>query len=142
VTVHDPCAVRDEQAIHEAVRALIRAQGLHIQEMEHHGRTTHCCGEGGAVGFFSPRFSRNWRDRRKTEAAGRRIITYCAGCVNLLGAITPTSHVLDLIFESRATLAGKIRASKAPFTYWNRLRLKRRFKKYVKAVVTRERNLH
>lgn len=142
VTVHDPCAIRDEQAIHEVVRALIRAQGLHIQEMEHHGRTTLCCGEGGAVGFFSPKLSRNWRDRRKMEAAGRRIITYCSGCVNLLGAVTPTSHVLDLIFEPRATLAGKIRASKAPFTYWNRLRLKRRFKKFVTAAVTRERNLH
>lgn len=142
VTVHDPCAVRDEQAIHEAVRALIRAQGLHIQEMEHHGRTTLCCGEGGAVGFFSPGFSRNWRDRRKMEAAGRRIITYCAGCVNFLGAVTPTSHVLDLVFEPRATLAGKIKPSKAPFTYWNRLWLKRRFKKSVKAAVTRERNLH
>lgn len=142
VTVHDPCAVRDEQAIHEAVRALIRAQGLPIQEMEHHGRTTLCCGEGGAVGFFSPKFSRNWRDRRKMEAADRRIITYCSGCVNLLGAVTPTSHVLDLIFEPRATLAGKIRASKAPFTYWNRLRLKRRFKKTLKAAVTRERNLY
>ena len=67
------------------------------------------------------------------------MITYCAGCTNHLNGITPTSHLLDLLFEPTATLAGKEKVSKAPMTYINRLRLKSRFRKTVDAKVTRER---
>lgn len=139
VTVHDPCAVRLEDSIHGSVRALITDRGLAVVEMPHHGRTTLCCGEGGSVGFLSPELARNWGSLRKEEANGRRIITYCAGCANALNALTPTSHVLDLLFEPLATVMGSVRVSRAPFTYWNRIRLKSWLKKGVNAAVTRER---
>ncbi len=139
VTIHDPCVIRWEEAIHSAVRDLCTRKGLTIEEMPHHGKTTMCCGEGGAVGCVSPHLANKWGALIKKEANGRRIVTYCAGCANLLDAITPTSHVLDVLFEPETTLSGKAKVSKSPVTYLNRLRLKKRLKNTVNASVTRER---
>ena len=67
------------------------------------------------------------------------MVAYCAGCVNLLNSITPTSHILDFVFEPEAAVAGRVKISKAPFTYLNRLRLKKHFKNTLIAPKTRER---
>ncbi len=139
VTIHDSCASRFEESVHTAIRELVSAKGLTIEEMTHSGVKTFCCGEGGSVGFLAPELSKKWGNLRKKEADGRRIITYCAGCANLLGSLTPTSHVLDLLFEPEATMAGGVTVSKAPFTYWNRLKLKKRLQKSSNGALTRER---
>jgi Fe-S oxidoreductase len=125
VTVHDPCIIRNEAGIHTSVRTLIQSHGLTIHEMEHSKELTFCCGEGGAVGCVAKDLSRQWGRRRRQEANGRRIFTYCAGCADILGRVTPTDHLVDLLFDPERTLAGKAWASKPPFTYLNRLRLKR-----------------
>ncbi len=67
------------------------------------------------------------------------MITYCAGCANRLDGISPTSHIADLLWEPNATMAGKVGIAKAPFTYLNRLNLKRTFKQRIAAPITRER---
>lgn len=139
VTIHDPCVVRCEEAIHSAVRDLCTKKGLTIEEMPHHGKKTICCGEGGAVGCVSADVAKKWGALRKAETNGRKIVTYCAGCANFLGAITPTSHILDFLFEPQATVSGKAKVSKSPATHLNRLRLKKRLKNTVNASVTRER---
>jgi uncharacterized membrane protein YdjX (TVP38/TMEM64 family) len=136
ITVHDPCAVRFEGTIHESVRNLIEKGGHAIEEMPHSGRLTLCCGEGGAVGALVPDFASHWSELRQEEAAGRKIITYCAGCSNMLGKFTPTLHVLDFLWEGET---GRTKIAKPPLTYWKRLRLKRWFKKNVPAAVRRER---
>jgi Fe-S oxidoreductase len=139
ITVHDSCAVRFEEKIHEAVRDILQKKGLQIKEMNHSGKKTFCCGEGGSVGFLNPDLAKKWGALRKSETEGRRIIAYCAGCTHVLNPLTPTSHLADLLFEPEAALSGAVKVSKTPFTYLNRLRLKRHFKKTVKALVTRER---
>jgi uncharacterized membrane protein YdjX (TVP38/TMEM64 family)/Fe-S oxidoreductase len=139
VTIHDSCAVRFEEPVHAAVRDLVSAKGLTIEEMPHRGGKTLCCGEGGSVGFLAPELAKNWGKLRKEEAGGRRLITYCAGCANYLGSLTPASHVIDLLFEPEATLSGSVRTSKAPFTYLNRLRLKNFLKKKTTGATVRER---
>ncbi len=139
VTIHDSCAVRFDEEIHEAVRRLIRGKGFAIEEMAHAGKRTFCCGEGGAVGFIAPSFAANWAGLRHGEAAGRKVVTYCAGCATRLGQITPTVHVLDILREGEAHGTGRAKVTKPPFTYWKRLRLKKWFKEHVPAVVARER---
>jgi hypothetical protein len=76
---------------------------------------------------------------RRDEAGGRTTLTYCAGCANYLNPLIPTYHLLDLVFEPRATMAGKIRVSRSPFTYLKRLKLKRYFRNNLDAAVSRER---
>ena len=139
VTVHDPCVIRMETGIHDAARTLIRSHGLTIREMEHSGKRTVCCGEGGAAGCVAGDLARQWGRLRSREARGDRILTYCAGCAGSLSILTPTDHLLDLLFEPERTLAGKALVSRAPVTYLNRLRLKRRLRKNSSGARTRER---
>jgi Fe-S oxidoreductase len=107
VTVHDPCVIRNAEPLHKAVRTLLERQGLKVEEMPHTGRTTLCCGLGGAVQLIAPELAEITAVRRKDEANGRRIITYCAGCVQALGRHTPTNHLVDILFAPNQTLAGK-----------------------------------
>ena len=139
VAIHDPCAIRGEIPVHDAVRTLVRNQGLPVEEMPHHGLKTLCCGEGGAVGLLAPELAGQWGQKRWAETENRDLVTYCVGCSNLLGKLIPTYHLLDLFFEPEATLQGKVKPTGQLWTYWNRLSLKRKLKKTIKAPVTRER---
>ncbi len=142
LTIHDPCVLRFEDSVHLAVRQLMAKQGLKVEEMEHYGKKTLCCGEGGSACCVVPEFSGHWGDLRKREAGGHRVLAYCAGCANRLRSMVPVSHLMDLIFEPEKALKGKSRVARAPMTYLNRLRVKRRLKKTVSAGVSREREFH
>jgi Fe-S oxidoreductase len=139
VTVHDPCAVRSAEPVLSAVRKLIARQGLTVEEMPHSMRTTLCCGEVSAAGSLSRGLAESWGRLRREEAAGRSMVTYCAGCANALSRLAPTTHLLDMLFEPEPGLLGRVKVTKPPFTYWKRLRLKKWFKKHVPAAVSRER---
>ncbi|MFH1215236.1 MAG: (Fe-S)-binding protein [Pseudomonadota bacterium] len=139
LTVHDPCGTRFEESVQQAIRKLAGEKSLFIEEMKHHGRKSICCGEGGSVSCLMPGLAGQWSSKRKEEAAGTRILTYCAGCVNYLNKITPTSHILDLLFDPEKTMTGRVSVAKTPFTYLNRILLKRWFKKRIAVLVSRER---
>jgi Fe-S oxidoreductase len=129
VTVHDPCSIRENSSAQQAVRRLITAASLEITEMEHNRSRTICCGEGGSAGFVNPGFADNWGKQRQQEAGTMLVVTYCAGCVNFLGARMRACHILDLLFDPQASLADRVKVARAPFTYLNRLLLKHCFKK-------------
>ncbi len=139
VTIHDSCSVRFVESIQLAVRDISKKKGLTISEMDHSEQKTLCCGKGSSVGFLAPNFAKRWRLLRKKEANGKRIITYCAGCSNFIGQLTPTSHILDILFDPEKTIGGNVKVSKAPFTYLNRLKLKKQLKNISNGAVTRER---
>ncbi len=138
ITLHDPCPVRNKTHIHGSIRTLVHTRGLDIVETPHTGTKTFCCGEGGAVGCVSPGFAAGWAEKRAKEVLPHKIVTYCAGCVNHLSKKADAFHVLDLVFDPDNALTGKAKVSKAPFTYLNRLKVKRDLKK-IPAGVTRER---
>ena len=129
VTIHDACATRSATEIHGAVRTLVSGTGAEIMEMKHSRERAICCGEGAAASFIAPAITAGWRSIRGRENSGRRIITYCAGCSYSLGKDLPTTHLLDLLFDSENALQGKERISKAPYTYVRRLLLKNSLKK-------------
>lgn len=139
VTVHDPCILRHNSQSQDAVRNIIRHHGLSIREMKHSKSDTVCCGEGGAVSFFSQDLSSNWGHIRKKEAQQERVISYCAGCTNYLSRIVPCDHVIDLYFNPEKTLNGNAAVAKAPLTYLNRITLKKKLQKEVIAKNERER---
>ncbi len=138
VTIHDSCIMRWENGVQEAVRRLSADMGLFIDEMKHSRKKTVCCGEGGSVGFLNEEFVTNWAEIRKKEATGKEILTYCAGCSASLNAKGLNNrHILDLLYEKET--GNKATVSQPPFTYLNRLRLKKHFKDNLNALVTRTR---
>jgi Fe-S oxidoreductase len=141
VSVHDPCALRNEVTVHQAVRGLLAAMGLTITEMTHCGRCTVCCGEGGMVGFVKPEFAKAWGAIRQRESSGRPMVAYCAGCTGFLNRVAPTIHIADLLYRPEAALNGKLKVARAPFTYWNRLMLKRRLSQELNPKTCRVRQL-
>jgi Fe-S oxidoreductase len=139
VTIQDSCVARFENGIQNSVRKLVQARGVAFEEMKHHGKKTLCCGEGGGAHFVAPGLAGSWSERRKSEVGGKRIITYCAGCAHFLGRVGPTAHLLDLLFDPAAALAGRAKVAKAPLTYLNRLLLKWKFKRKIRYGSSRER---
>jgi len=140
ISIHDPCVLRDEPAIHNAVRTLAQSAGFEIIEMAHSKRKSLCCGEGGSVGFTASQLSSAWRDVRAEEAESRHLLTYCAGCAGFLNRRVPTFHIIDALFYPESVAAGTRKVARAPFTYFNRIRLKRHLKRENPAPTTRERN--
>lgn len=136
VTVHDPCTLREETSVHQAVRGLLRDMGMEVMEMAHSGSRTICCGAGGMVGCIKPGLSRKWAVIRRQEAAGLPMVTYCAGCTEILNKVVPTNHIADLLYCPEAAILGTPQMARPPFTYLNRLRLKRRFKKEISCKVS------
>ncbi len=129
VSIHDPCAMRETGDVQQSVRRLVTGLGLEQIEMKHRGRRTLCCGEGGTVNAVRPSFAKNWANLRAKESCGRILVTYCAGCCGFLERIVPTVHIADLLFVPERIASGKKSATRAPFTYLQRLRLKRRLQK-------------
>ena len=139
IAIHDPCVLRDEKPVQDAVRKLALKAGFEINEMSHNRAKTLCCGEGGSVGFVNSELSNGWGVLRKKEANDHRLLTYCAGCAGFLNRKTPTDHILDAVYYPDDVAAGKRKAAKAPLTYFNRIRLKRYLQQNHPAPVTRER---
>ncbi len=140
VTVHDPCSIRDATSVQDAVRKLAARTGVAVAEMPHGRSSALCCGEGGGAAALAPHFAAGWVEACVTEAAGRTVMTSCAGCANSLGAHTKTVHILDLLLDPESALSGKAPVSRAPITYLNRLLLKRHFRNSLSVNVSRERD--
>ena len=134
-TVHDPCALREDLPTQQAVRAMLAEMGHSMVEMEHRGERTLCCGEGGMVGAINPKRARAWAAIRGKEAGDRQIVTYCAGCTGYLNRVVPTVHITDLLYRPEAAFSRNLKIARAPFTYWNRLRLKWRMKSVIRPKV-------
>lgn len=126
VMVQDPCQARKDRASQNAVRALAKRAGLDLIPSGASGPATLCCGEGASVGCAFPGLARTWTLKRQKAAQGATTLTYCAGCTHRLGP--GALHLLDLAFDRDNTLAGKNRPASAPWTYINRLRIKRYLK--------------
>lgn len=137
-TLHDPCAVRFETGMQEAVKALALRSGARLQATTCGGRWTLCCGEGGGVGAVCATYPSAWRERIQSCGNGGPLLTYCSGCAARLGKKGEARHILDLYFNREGEVP---KVAKSPMTYLHRLRLKRRVTSLSEPAVTRARHL-
>jgi len=122
-TIHDPCAARGRNEIHDAVRSVIDWSGVTIDEMKESRNTTQCCGQGGGVPYISPQIAAN-STKRRVEQLKADVVTYCASCREAFAAQKPSLHVLDLVFNSNWA-EDKIKpANKPPVKKENKTSLK------------------
>jgi len=142
VTVHDPCQMRYNSTLQDAVRELARRAGLNVEEMTHSRSRTICCGEGGGVPALAPELASSWGDLRVSETAGHALVTSCAACTASLGDRTTTLHILDLVCCPATAISGHAPVSSGLFTCLNRLRLKRYFRANLPVSTSRERTFN
>lgn len=131
ISIHDTCTSRYNNDIQESVRTLVKWTGAKLEEMSHSRSRAICCGEGAAASFIAPHLKNKWTNLRKKEANGHRVVTYCAGCSSSLSKSISTTHLLDLLFDSKKALRHREKVTRAPFTYISRLFLKKQLQKSV-----------
>jgi len=83
ITYHDPCHLGRGLDSFDEARGLLKSVGAGFVEMEHHHRESLCCGAGGGVRGFYPKFSRDIARRRVKEAEEVKadfLLTDCLSC--------------------------------------------------------------
>ncbi len=68
LTYHDPCHLGRGLESFDGARGLLKGIGRNVVEMEHHHKDSLCCGAGGGIRGFYPKFSRDIARRRVKEA--------------------------------------------------------------------------
>jgi len=126
VNVHDPCGVRFNNNVHDAVRNIIIKNGLTPVDNPHSREHSYCCGEGGSVKYVNSRFSGSWARKIKNEMTESKVITYCSGCEKYLKPHMSAIHLIDLISMPDDSYEVNVKVTRPPFTYLNRLKLKKR----------------
>jgi L-lactate dehydrogenase complex protein LldG len=119
VTYHDPCHLGRGLGSFDGARELIQWFGRKLVEMEHHHRESLCCGAGGGVRGFYPKFSRDMARRRVKEAEEVKadiILTDCLSCKHNLKQGVPfegkTKVMMTPEYLFEGIEAGKIQFSK------------------------------
>ncbi|MGZ3567171.1 MAG: (Fe-S)-binding protein, partial [Thermodesulfobacteriota bacterium] len=83
VTYHDPCHLGRGLGSYDGARGFLKNLGSKFAEMEHHHQESLCCGAGGGVRAFYPKFSRDIARRRVKEAEEVKadiLLTDCLSC--------------------------------------------------------------
>ncbi len=83
VTYHDPCHLGRGLGSYDGARELLKSLESKFAEMEHHHQESLCCGAGGGVRAFYPKFSRDIAQRRVKEAEevnAEILLTDCLSC--------------------------------------------------------------
>lgn len=126
ITMHDPCSVRFDDKVHQAVRKVVEASGYQLEETENCRQKTQCCGEGGGAAVFRRANGGSWpSSATQKKTTSLPVITYCAGCALHFGADN-SSHLIDLLYPE---IGLPTRPVKSPRTYLNRLIFKLKIRK-------------
>ena len=119
VTYHDPCHLGRGLGRFDTTRELLKELGSTFAEMEHHHRESLCCGSGGGIRGFFPKFSREIARRRVKEAQEVRadlLLTDCLSCKHNLKQGVPWEGKTRVMTTPDYLLerikAGKIRFSR------------------------------
>jgi len=122
ITYHDPCHLGRGLGSFDGTRQLLADLGGQWVEMEHHHQESLCCGAGGGLRGFYPKFSRDIARRRVKEAEEVKadiLLTDCLSCKHNLRQGVPFEGKLKVMITPEYLLegieTGKIRFSKKMF---------------------------
>lgn len=124
--LHDPCPIKQEKQIHEAVRIILNEIGINFREFEKNKSRTECCGSGGMVGVTNKELWEKQRNKRANSTECKNIISYCESCVNTFkGSGKNVLHILDLLFNEEFIKRKRINQKEVnTFNQWiNRIKL-------------------
>jgi L-lactate dehydrogenase complex protein LldG len=117
ITYHDPCHLGRELGSFDEPRGLFRSLERKWAEMEHHHRESLCCGAGGGVRGFYPKFSRDMartRVKEAEEAKAEILLTDCLSCKHNLKQGVPSGARMTVMLTPEYLLEG-IKTGKIQF---------------------------
>jgi L-lactate dehydrogenase complex protein LldG len=109
VTYHDPCHLGRGLGSYDGARELLKSLESKFSEMEHHHQESLCCGAGGGVRAFYPKFSRDIARRRVKEAEEVKaaiLLTDCLSCKHNLKQGVPLEGKLRVLTTPEYLLEG------------------------------------
>jgi L-lactate dehydrogenase complex protein LldG len=119
ITYHDPCHLGRGLGSFDGARELLKDLGSKWVEMEHHHQESLCCGAGGGIKGFYPKFSRDIAKRRVKEAEDIKadiLLTDCLSCKHNLKQGVPWEGKIKVMATPEYLLeafeAGRIQFSR------------------------------
>ena len=109
ITYHDPCHLGRGLESFDGARELLKSIGSTVAEMEHHHKDSLCCGAGGGIRGFYPKFSRDIARRRVKEAEevkAELLLTDCLSCRHNLRQGVPFEGKLQVMTTPEYLLNG------------------------------------
>lgn len=104
MSILDPCPVRSEARVHNAVRSLLTKMNIEIVEAKNIRDKSICCGDTmwGKVG--TDRVLKKMK-QRADQMPAENVVVYCVSCVKSIanGGKTPR-HLIDLLFGEPTTV--------------------------------------
>ena len=100
VTYHDPCYLGRYNGEYEAPRAVLRALGIEVKEMQRSGFRSRCCGGGGGAPITDIPGKQRIPDMRMEdirETGAERVAVGCPQCTAMLeGVVEPRPLIKDI----------------------------------------------
>jgi L-lactate dehydrogenase complex protein LldG len=109
MTYHDPCHLGRGLGSFDGTRQLLTDLGGQWVEMEHHHQESVCCGAGGGLRGFYPKFSRDIARRRVKEAEEVKadiLLTDCLSCKHNLRQGVPFEGKMKVMTTPEYLLEG------------------------------------
>ena len=99
MSLHDPCPVREQPQVHQAVRNLLDKMNIDIVETRFNRERSLCCGDDLYPRHPVEKVHKAMR-RRAESMSCRDVCVYCVSCIKSLhiGGKTPR-HLLDLLLN-------------------------------------------
>lgn len=99
VTYHDPCHLGRHSGVYEEPRALIKAIGYKIEEMNDNREDSLCCGAGAGMQNNTPKVANkvaNLRLKQASNTSVKKLITACPMCYHHLKKHAKNIEVIEL----------------------------------------------
>jgi NADPH-dependent glutamate synthase beta subunit-like oxidoreductase len=98
VAIHDPCSTRNEKAIQDSVRNILKKLGCEVEELAMSREKTECCSFGGHMWLANKPLAEKAVQRRVNEST-QDYLTYCAMCRDFFARRGKrTVHLFDSIY--------------------------------------------
>lgn len=99
MSILDPCPVRTETRVHDAVRSLLQKMNITIVEAEKNRDKSICCGDS-AWGVLPAEKVKEKMKKRASQMPENHVVVYCVSCIKSMhnGGKTPR-HLVDLLFN-------------------------------------------
>ena len=104
MSVHDPCPIRSQARVHNAVRSLLKKMNINVVEAPKIKNKSVCCGDSAWGKMPSDRIKLKMK-KRADQMPEKEIVVSCVSCIKSIhiGGKRPR-HIVDLLFGEKTRI--------------------------------------